>query len=101
MPSLAKKLTTYSFHHHDINNLEARIQPFITAYQDPVEQNSLEVSTQAHNNLVQGAGAALADLAQLLAAKCVGIPVTIIWTSYFCSKASKYWHMHYRAVNMH
>jgi hypothetical protein len=64
-PSLAKKLTTCNFVHHDINDLDTGIHPFLTTYHDPVARTKLDTSIQAYDDVVQGAGAALSDLAAL------------------------------------
>lgn len=87
-PSLAKKLTTCTFAHNDLSNLSAGIQPFITTYRDPVARTLLETSMQAYDDVLQGAGTALADLNQLRAAEKTGIPSNIIQVTY-CFKSFK------------
>jgi hypothetical protein len=61
---------------------------FITTYCNPVAQSALETSIQAYDDVLQGAGAGLGDLAQLRAAEKVGLPKNIVQAT-FSSKSFK------------
>jgi hypothetical protein len=64
-PSLAKKLTTLSFSHHHLDDLDGGIQPFVTSYRDPLSRAALEAVVSLYDDVWAGAGAQLQDLAAL------------------------------------
>lgn len=81
-PSLAKKITTANFGHHNLDDLEAGIHPFLTTYKDPMTKTQLEAIVNTYDNLLQGAGAQLEDLAALKKGEVTSIPSSLAEITY-------------------
>lgn len=72
--SLTKKITTLNFAHHNLDDLDSGIHPFLTVPLAPRDLTLLEQTLKDYDNLVQGSGAQLQDLAALRAAEKAGAP---------------------------
>jgi hypothetical protein len=81
-PAFAKKLVTLAFGHHDIDDLEEGIHPFLTTFRDQRGRAEARRITNLYDDVMLGAGAQLADLAALRAAEKVGVPLDLISVGY-------------------
>lgn len=81
-PSLAKKITMANFGHHNLDDLEAGIHPFLTTYKDPMTKSQLEAMVNTYDNLVQRVGAQLEDLTALKKGEVTSIPTSLAEITY-------------------
>ena len=81
-PSLVKKITNLQLGHTNQEDLDGGIHPFITAYRDPHTKANLEAAVVHYDQVNQGAGASISDLEQLRKAEKVGMPLTMVETTY-------------------
>lgn len=81
-PAFAKKIVTLSFAHHDIDDLEEGIHPFLATFKDQRARADANRVSSLYDDVMLGAGAPLADLAALRAAERVGVPLDLISVGY-------------------
>ena len=81
-PDLANKLSTANFYHHDVNNLEEGIQPFMTPAWSIQQKEDLVAMVQAHDALQEGASTSLQDILALRAIAKVAPPMTLLQTQH-------------------
>jgi hypothetical protein len=81
-PAFAKKLVTLAFSHHDVDDLEEGIHPFLATFRDQRARAEARRITNLYDDVMMGAGAQLADLAALRAAEKVGVPLDLISVGY-------------------
>jgi hypothetical protein len=81
-PSLATKLGQLYFAHHNVDDLQAGIHPFITAFRSPSDRTQLQEAIDSYDQLNNGAGAQLADLATIRRAEQAGVPLEMTEVTY-------------------
>jgi hypothetical protein len=81
-PAFVKKMVTLSFAHHDIDDLEEGIHPFLATFKDQRARADANRVSSLYDDVMLGAGAPLADLAALRAAEKVGVPLDLISVGY-------------------
>jgi hypothetical protein len=77
-PDLATKISTAYFYHHDVDNLEEGVQPFVTPAWDPQQRQGLMVMMQASDSLQDGASATLQDIMALKNLARISPPATVL-----------------------
>ena len=81
-PSLAKKLSTLRFGHHDIDNLDEGIQPFVVGVRSKQDHASLDKYISYYDSIVEGGTAAgLRDLQTLSEKDKAVVPKTLLQAS--------------------
>lgn len=77
-PDLAAKLSSATFLHYDVNNLEEGIQPFITPAWTAQQREELTAMVAAYDTLQEGATVHLQDLLTLRSVSKVAPPATML-----------------------